>query len=823
MTSVKRASSNRGVAQVRDLTHLERAAVLSGATVWETRSVPRVGLRALNLSDGPHGIRKQVGSSDHLGINASQPATCFPTAATVANSWDVELAEQIGAALGAEAAARGVDVVLGPGLNIKRSPLCGRNFEYFSEDPYFSGKLAAAYVRGIQSQGVAASPKHFAANSQELRRMASDSVIDERTLREIYLTAFEIVVREGDPWAIMSSYNRVNGTYAHENSHLLKDILRDEWNFDGAVISDWGGSNDAVSAVAAGGTLEMPAPGLDSARQILAAVAEGRLAQADVDERAAEILALVNRIEPELAQTDDAREHHRLARRAAEASQVLLKNDGDILPLARGTRVAIVGDFAANPRYQGAGSSLVNPTNLRNTLDAVESSGLLLVRHAQGFQRSGEADERLVADAIEAAQVADVVLLYLGLDETSETEGNDRVHLRLPQNQLDLLERLAEVSERIVVVLSAGSVVEMPWLPQAAALVHGYLGGQAGAEATMNVLTGAVNPSGRLAESYPLRLEDNPSNFYYPGHGSVAEYREGLYVGYRYYTTVQQRVLFPFGFGLSYTTFEYGDLAVGAAAATVEVRNTGASSGSEVVQLYVGRTSDGVHRADRELKGFAKVKLAPGETATVTIPIDEYAFRHFDVAEGRWKVEAGDYWIGIGANADDIRTSVPVRIDGEAAEPVGRWDLISYYSGYIANVPDVEFEALLGRPIPADESDSLPLDSNSPLRAMHHARSPLARFAARTLKSLILRSERRGKPDLNLYFQYNMPFRAIAKMTNGVASIEMVEGLVTLVNGRHLRGLKKLVRGYSRNRRVNRTLSAELAQSSTATAPSASA
>ncbi|WP_228372820.1 glycoside hydrolase family 3 C-terminal domain-containing protein [Demequina subtropica] len=815
------AAVKEGTATMTDeLTLLEKAALLSGESVWETRSVPRVGLRALNLSDGPHGIRKQLGSGDHLGINGSAPATCFPTAATVANSWDVSLAEQIGEALGAEAAALDVDVVLGPGLNIKRSPLCGRNFEYFSEDPYLSGKLAAGYVRGIQSQGASACPKHFAANSQEHRRMASDSVVDERTLREIYLTAFEIVVREAAPKAIMSSYNKVNGVYAHENPHLLQDVLRDEWGFDGAVVSDWGGSNDAEAAVKAGGTLEMPSPGLDSARQLLAAVEAGTLTEAELDVRVAEMRTLVDRIDPSLARKVDAQAEHELARRVAEASQVLLKNDDALLPLAAGTRVAVIGDFAETPRYQGAGSSLVNPTQLSTAREALDGSPLAVVRYAQGFRRTGGADEALASEAVDAAREADVVLLYLGLDETSESEGNDRTHMELPLNQVELLNRLRQSTDRIVVVLSAGSAVEMPWIDDARAIVHGYLGGQAGAEATVNVLTGAVNPSGRLAETYPLHLEDNPSHPYYPGKETSAEYREGLYVGYRYYSTAEVPVLFPFGYGLSYTTFAYGEVTVDAEGATFTVTNTGAVEGAEVAQLYVGRVSAGVHRPARELKGFHKARLAPGESATITIPFDEYTFRHFSVANDSWAVEAGEYWIGIGASVEDIRAFAHLEVAGRAADADADPAPAPYATGAVGAITDAEFATLLGRRLPELEGGRRVLEANSPLLAMHEARSPLARLAAKVLRSLIARSERKGKPDLNLYFLYNMPFRAIGKMTNGAVSMEMVDSIVTMVNGRHLAGIGGLIGGFFRGARTGKRLAAELAESAERPTPS---
>ena len=519
-----------------ELTAFEKASLLSGASVWESRAVPRAGIRSLILADGPHGVRRQVGSSDHLGINASSPATCFPTAVTIASTWNPALAQEVGEALGAEAANLGVDVLLGPGLNIKRSPLCGRNFEYFSEDPFLSGALATGYVRGIQSQGVAACPKHFAVNSQEHRRMTSDSVVDERTLREIYLTGFEKVVREAAPRTIMSSYNLVDGVYASESRHLLQDILRDEWGFDGAVVTDWGGGNDPVAAALAGGTREMPSPGFDSVGQLLAAIEDGRITESDLDPRVAEMLALGEWADRRDARPVDLDAHHALARRAAAAGHVLLRNEDQVLPLSPGTRVAVIGDFATTPRYQGAGSSLVNPTRLSVPSEVLATSGLEVVATAQGFQRSGAPDDALREEAVRAAQGSDVVLLFLGLDEVSESEGRDRTHLRLPDNQVALLQALDAAGATVVVVLAAGSPVEMPWLGCTQALLHGFLGGQAGAEATVDVLTGQVNPSGRLAETYPVRLEDTPAHRWY-GADDVLEYREGLFVGYRYYST----------------------------------------------------------------------------------------------------------------------------------------------------------------------------------------------------------------------------------------------------------------------------------------------
>ena len=797
---------------IESLTLVEKAALLSGKNIWQTRALPRHGVPSLFMSDGPHGVRKQLGSGDHLGIAASEKATCFPTAATIANSWDPVLAEQIGEALGEEAASLEVDVLLGPGLNIKRSPLCGRNFEYFSEDPYLAGKLAAAYVRGIQSRGTAATPKHFAVNSQELRRMTTDSVVDERTLREIYLTAFEIVVRESEPRALMSSYNLVNGVYANEDPFLLTTVLREEWGFEGAVITDWGGGNDAVSGAAAGSAIEMPSPGLDSVRQLVAAVENGTLSEETLNARVAEVveLALAFRSPLDPVAPLDVDGHHELARRAAAQSVVLLKNDDSILPLAAGTRVALIGDFAETPRYQGAGSSLVNPTQLTTALEAMATTGLELVEYARGFERHGQPNRELADAAVRAASAADVVLLYLGLDEISESEGLDREHMRMAQNQLDLLSRLKTVNSTIVVVLSAGSAVEVPWIDDAAAIVHGYLNGQAGAAAVLDVITGAVNPSGKLAETYPLRHEDTPAFSYFPGTERTAEYREGLYVGYRYYESAKVPVRFPFGFGLSYTTFEYSGLTVTPTEATFTITNTGDVDGAEIAQLYVTRAGRGVHRPAKELKGFAKVPLAAGESAVVSIPLDDKAFRHFDVASGGWQVETADYDIQVGASVADIRVSATLAVGGTMAPGADSPELPRYATASITAVPDEEFAALLGRDIPEAHWTPGELGINDALAQMRVAKSPLARLAFRILDRLKRKAEARHEPDLNLLFLYNMPFRSIAKMTNGAVDMAMVEAIVTIVNGRFLRGVGALIRGFVTNMRRNAETRREL-------------
>lgn len=779
---------------LKKLTLEEKCAPLSGAETFKTRGMPEHGIPQIWLSDGPHGLRKQAGESDHLGLNPSVPATCFPTASAVANSWDAALGEEIGAALGEEAAAQEVSVVLGPGLNMKRNPLCGRSFEYFSEDPYLAGKLAAGYIRGIQSKGVAACPKHFAVNSQETRRMASDSIVDERTLREIYLTGFEIAVKEGHPRSIMSSYNLVNGTYANENKHLLMEILRGEWGFDGAVITDWGGSNDHALGVKNGSTLEMPAPGGDSVRELLAAVESGKISESDIDARLSELLPLVFDTKAALDAAPrefDAAAHHALARRAAEESLVLLKNEGALLPLAAGSKVAVIGDFAKNPRYQGAGSSMVNSTQVDVLLDKLIDSELNVIGYQQGFDRHGKPDAALQKSACELATQADTVILCMGLDEIAESEGLDRSNLRLAQNQVDLLQAVAAVNPKIVVVLYSGSVVETPWLDNCQALLYAALGGQAGAGAVADALAGKVNPCGKLAETWPLAYADIPSAADFATRRKTVEYREGLYIGYRYFTTAEKAVRFPFGYGMSYTTFAYSDMAADEQGVSLTVTNTGSVAGTEIVQLYVAKKNSELFRPAKELKGFARVTLAPGEKQRITIMLDDKAFRFWNVKANRWEIEGGEYELLVGASIEDIRLCERISVHGTAAvHPYEDVDLDCYYKGDVLSVSDADFEKLLGHPIPNGKTK---IDRNLTLGELNHARSPLGWLVWLVLTILLDVSYKRGKPDLNVLFQYNMPLRALAKMTNGAISMGMVDGIVMELQGFWILGLVRVI------------------------------
>ena len=655
----------------------EKAAFLGGKGEWQTWDFPRLGIPEMYLSDGPSGVRRQAGAGDHLGLNPSLPATCVPSAATVASGWDVSLAEEIGKTLGEEAMCENVQVLLGPGMNMKRNPLCGRNFEYYSEDPYLAGKIATGYIKGVQSQGVRACAKHFAVNSQEERRMAVNAVVDERTLREIYLTQFEISVKEGGVKAIMTSYNELNGEYTNENEHLLKDILRGDWGYDGMVVTDWGGSNSHVAGVKAGSDLEMPAPGLDSARQLIAAVNDGSLMMAEIDARVDTLLdAVLTTTGAAKGHKEefDKKAHNDIARKAAAQCAILLKNEDSLLPLKKGTKVAVVGDFAFEPRYQGAGSSSVNNTFLENITDRLDSyaEDIDVIAVVRGYKRDGSRDEILKAEAVTAAKNAEVVLYFFGLNEMSESEGLDRTHIFIPQNMVDVLKAMADVNPNIVGILSGGSPIDMTWDEDLKAILHGYLTGQAGGGAILDLLTGKVNPSGKLAETYPVKYEDTPTYNYYPARERNTNHKEGPYIGYRYFDTAGVPVKYPFGFGLSYTTFAYSNLTVDEKGASFTITNTGSVDGAEIAQLYVGLPGAKVFRPKKELKGFVKVFLKAGESKWVTIPFDEYTFRYWNVKTDRWEVEGGSYEIMIGASVEDIRLKTPCCCRHNRCSPLRR-------------------------------------------------------------------------------------------------------------------------------------------------------
>lgn len=784
--------------ELEELSVAEKAAMLSGGSEWDSRGNEKAGIPSFVMSDGPHGVRRQLGEGDHLGLGASKPATCFPTAGTVANSWDPALAEEMGEALGQEAHDLDVNVLLGPGMNIKRNPLCGRNFEYYSEDPIVAGRMAAGLIRGIQSNGVSACPKHFAVNSQELRRQASNSVVDERTMREIYLTAFEIAVREAAPMTIMTSYNEINGVYAHENKHLLQDILRDEWGFDGMVVSDWGGSNSAVAAVKAGGSLEMPSPGYTSVRELEGAVKAGTLSEADLLKDAV------------------AAAHHEVARKVAENSSVLLKNAAAALPLADGTRVAVIGDMAKTPRFQGSGSSKVNATREENILDelknAAATTGVTVAGYAQGYDRQGAKNQTLIDEAktLAAADATDAVIAVVGLDERSESEGLDRSTMAIPQVQNDLVDALTATGKPVIIVLVAGSPVELPWFDAVSAILYVGLSGQAGASATVRALTGQINPSGHLAETWPISYVDCPSAGWYPAIGRDAIYREGPFVGYRYYETANVPVRFPFGYGLSYATFTYSNLTADETGVQFTVTNDSDVPGATVAQLYVTGPSDGVLRPARELKGFAKVQLDAHESKTVRIEFDRYTFRHFDTAANAWRTESGVWTLAVGTNAEDLPLTCEFAIAGDVDAIPADPALGHYLTGDVKHVTDAEMAVLFGHEVIAPGKPTT-FGVNDPISSWVDSKGLVARTIAKTLTNREAKTRQKtGAPDLNMLFILNMPPRAMSKMTQGMVDSAMVDAIVKIANGHTFRGLGGIIAGYFRNQSANKRTAKEL-------------
>lgn len=670
-----------------ELTLEEKASLTIGGAFWHTAAVDRVGVPSIMVSDGPHGLRAQLDEADHGGLSRSVPATCFPTASALASSWDPALYREVGAALAAEARHWGVSVVLGPGVNIKRSPLCGRNFEYVSEDPWLAGELATALVVGVQEHGVGTSLKHYAANNQEHDRLRISAEVDERTLREIYLPAFERVVTEAQPWTVMCAYNKVNGTYASQHHRLLTGVLRDEWGFAGLVVSDWGAVHDRVEALRAGLDLEMP-PNLGvSDAAVVEAIRAGDLDQAVLDRTVRRVLELVDRAQPAQAEAVDvdADAHHALARRAAQRSAVLLRNDGDVLPLrpAAGQAVAVIGAFARTPRFQGAGSSKVNPTRVDVPLDELTAAAGpdVTVRFAEGYALGDGAPATGLRDeAVALAAEADHVVVFLGLPASSESEGFDRTGMDLPADQVALVEAVAAVHDRVVVVLANGSVVRMStWDHHAAAILECWLSGQAAGGAAADLLFGVVSPSGKLAETVPLRLEDTPSYLHFPGEEGVVRYGEGIFVGYRGFDARAQPVSYPFGFGLSYTTFAITDVEVRVSGAVADgdlrvrvsatVTNTGDVAGAEVVQVYVGDREASVARPVRELRGAARVELEPGGRREVIVDLDERAFAFWSTRLDRWAVEAGTFDIGVGSSSRDLAATATIALDAPSLIP----------------------------------------------------------------------------------------------------------------------------------------------------------
>jgi beta-glucosidase len=784
-----------------DLTRLtteRKAALGSGIDMWHLEPVPELDLDSVMVTDGPHGLRKAAQATGQM--IRGEPATCFPTASGLAASWDRDLLHDVGAAIGREARAQGVAVVLGPGANLKRHPLCGRNFEYFSEDPLLSGRMAAALVDGIQSEGVGTSLKHFAVNNQETRRMVVDAIVDERTLRELYLAGFEHAVKAAEPWTLMCAYNKLNGSYCSQHPWLLTEVLRDEWGFDGLVMTDWGAADDRVEGIEAGLDLEMPGSGGLNDAVVVAARESGRLEEPTLDLMAGRALDLIRRGNVALAEPYevDADEHHRLARRAAAETAVLLSNDG-LLPLDAAASVAVIGGFATEPRYQGAGSSLVTPTRLDAGLDAVrEMVGQdHLVRFAQGYEATSD-DVRpdLIDEAVLVARSADVAIVFAGLPPSYEAEAYDRDHLRLPQQHNDLIRAVTEVNPDTVVVLCNGSPVQMPWVDRPRAIVEAYLGGQGGGGGIVDVLYGRVTPGGKLAETFPVRQSDAASDRWFPGEGRQVQYREGLYVGYRWFDTASVDVLFPFGHGLSYTTFAYSDLQVVGGTPTgddplawptveVTITNTGDIAGAEVVQLYVRDVESTVHRPDKELKSFAKVHLQAGEAQRVRLPLDRRAFAFWDAASGDWQVEGGDFDLLVGASSRDLRASATIEIasDFEPAAPSAA--LAPYVRPTRDGFDDdAAFEALLGRSVPPPVAVR-PFTRNSTFDEVGSTRLGAG------LKKLVMRVAKAqmgeemvetGLDDMLERAMGEAPLRGMALLTQGRISFEALDRLLAVLN-----------------------------------------
>jgi beta-glucosidase len=727
----EQAIRERAAELVGQLSVEEKASLTSGRDFWTTEGIERVGLPAITVTDGPHGVRLQQGATDHLGLHEAVPATCFPTASALAATWDLELVREVGVAIAREALEFGVGVVLGPGVNLKRSPLCGRNFEYFSEDPLLSGELAAAFIDGVQSQGVGTSLKHFAANNQESRRMTIDAVVPPRVLRELELASFEIAVTRAQPWTVMCSYNRLNGTYACQHPWLLTDVLKDEWGHEGIVVTDWGAMDDRVTALAAGCELEMPGVNPTSDARIAAAVRAGLLDAAILDAAATRLVAMALRADANRQPdaTFDRDEHHALARTVAANAAVLLRNEADALPIRDGDTVAVIGAFADRPRFQGTGSSRISPTrvdSLRSELLAALGEERI-VGYAPGYADTEHVDDALLVDAVALAAQADVAVVCVGLPDGYENEGNDRAFLGLPPTHDALVAALAAAHPRVAVVLANGAPVTMPWAADVAAVLEGYLGGQAGGGGLADVLTGAVNPSGRLAETFPRSHDDVPAHRNFPGGPATVEYREGLYVGYRYHDTVGGDVLFPFGHGLSYTSFSYGEPVLdrdtievaelaegGTVQVDVEVTNTGARAGATVVQLYVRDVESAVHRPDRELRAFAKVHLEPGASATATLTLGERAFAFWDTEADDWTVEPGSFELLVGTSSRDVVGRASLTVPGEALPSRDEPAVYRRPSRYL-DVDRASFEALLGHPAPPNEPPTRPFDRNTPI------------------------------------------------------------------------------------------------------------
>ncbi len=776
----------------------EKASLCDGADFWHMKGMEKYDIPCIMVCDGPHGLRKKDYSKKGDSLSNSVPAISYPTAATTACSWDPELLYEMGVALGKKCLKEEVGVLLGPGINMKRSPLCGRNFEYFSEDPILAGELAAGFINGVQSMGVGTSLKHFCANSQETRRMTCDSVVDERALREIYLTAFEIAVKKAKPWTVMNSYNKINGMHGSENKHTQIEILRHEWGYDGVVVSDWGAVNDRVLGLKNGNDLEMPSSSGSGTQRIVDAVRSGALDEAVVNERALNVLNLIKKA------ADGAKANYNyndaddqpFARKVAAQSMVLLKNNG-ILPLKKNGKIAVIGELARTPRYQGAGSSHINPTQLDNALEELQKIGYT-VEFAQGYelkQKKAKKNAEHLQQAIEVARRNETVVLFIGLTDDYEAEGFDRSHMALPAAHDTLVSEILKVNKNVVVVLAGGSPVEMPWNDGVAAVLHSYLGGQAGAGAVADIISGAVNPCGKLSETYPITYSDTPAKNNFPGNPASVEYRESIYIGYRYYDKANKNVRYPFGFGLSYTTFEYSDIRLDKTAmnendilnVSFKVKNTGDVSGYEITQLYVADKESTIYRPVKELKAFKKVWLNPGETKEITLSLNKRAFAFYNVNINDWCVESGDFEILVGASSADIRLSATVNVSApEVSIPDYSQIAPIYYTGNIQSVPEEQFVAVLGRDLPATDYDpNRKLSIQDTFESCRHAKNGKKFY--KLLSTLIPAGFAQA-------IALQTPFRDFISMSGGVMSEDMANGLVMWISGEK-GGIRKILKG----------------------------
>lgn len=776
----------------------DKIALCSGADFWHTKEMVQYGIPKMMLCDGPHGLRKQEESADMLGVNQSIPATSFPTAVTTGSSWDPELLATIGAAIAKEAAAHNVGVVLGPGLNIKRNPLCGRNFEYISEDPFLSGKMGAAFIKGVQNNGIGACVKHFACNNQEWKRFSSDSILDERTLREIYLSAFEIAVKEGQPATVMSAYNKINGTHCSDNKSLLTHILRDEWGFDGLVVTDWGGMNNRIEGFRAGCDLVMPGGSAYMEKEVLQAVKAGQMSEELIDASAERVLAVVSKADHVLKKEHnyDVNEHHNLAKIAAEQSAVLLKNEGAILPLEAESKIGLIGSMAKEIRYQGAGSSHINPTRLVHVTDVLPTAP-----YVAGCSDEGDTTEEQLKEALTLAKQVDVPIVFAGLTDRYESEGFDRENMMMPEGHHRLITAVAEVNPNTVVVLMSGSVVEVPWIDKVKAVLYMALPGQAGGEAVVNLLYGKAVPSGKLAETWPMTYEDCVSSSYY--HQKDAHYREGIYVGYRYYDKAGIDVRFPFGYGLSYTSFQYSNLKVETICerdhrykVTLDVTNSGQYEGADIVQLYVAPPRDAIYRPVRELKGFTKLSLKPGETKQAVFHLNK---RNFAIWHEGWKVAKGTYYIQLGHNSRDIPLEIDMHLEGEQLKAPIQY-LNSWYENPSGIPTHQGWEQFLGRSVIEKPLEKGKFTMSNTVNEMKDY-SLIMKIMYKAVERTVAKGFG-GKVDYNdPAFRMVMASSADSSLTamkiSGAMRNYILEGLLEMANGRYLKGIKYMLKRYT--------------------------